>query len=35
MAKSEYARVYFNSFMKVLINENFDNSINKSFEEIL
>ena len=31
MAKSEYATVYF----KVLINENFDNSINKSFEEIL
>ena len=33
--KSEYARVYFNSFIKVVINENFNNSIDKSFEEIL
>ena len=33
--KIESAKVYFNSFIKIVINENFDNSIDKSFEEIL
>ena len=33
--KVEYAGIYLNSFNKVVINENFDNSINKSFEETL
>ena len=33
--KSEYARGYFHSFIKIVINENFDNSVNKSLEEIL
>ena len=33
--KSEYAGIYFNSFIKVVINENFGNSIDKSFKEIL
>ena len=33
--KSEYVKVCFNSFIKVVINENFDISIDKSFEEIL
>ena len=32
--KSEYAQIYFNSFIKVVINEIFNNSINKSFDEI-
>ena len=33
--KKEYAEVYFNSFIKIVINENFNNGIDKSFEEIL
>ena len=33
--KSEYAGIYFNSFIKVVINENFNNSNDKSFKEIL
>ena len=33
--KIEYAGVYLNSFIKIVINENFENSIHKSFEEIL
>ena len=33
--KKEYAGVYFNSFIKIVINENFDSGIDKSFEETL
>ena len=32
---TEYAGVYLNSFVKIVINENFESSIDKSFEEIL
>ena len=32
---TEYAGVYLNSFVKIVINENFEPSIDKSFEEIL
>ena len=33
--KKEYAETYFNLFVKIVMSENFDNSIDKSFEEIL
>ena len=33
--KVEYAKVYFNSFIKIVINENFESNIDKSIEEIL
>ena len=32
---TEYAGVYLNSFVKIVINENFEDGIDKSFEEIL
>ena len=32
---TEYAGVYLNSFVKIVINENFEPSIDKSFKEIL
>ena len=32
---TEYAGVYLNSFVKIVINENFETGIDKSFEEIL
>ena len=31
----EYAGVYLNSFIKIVINDNFNDGIDKSFEEIL
>ena len=33
--ETEYASVYFNSFIKTVINHNFEDSIDKCFEEIL
>ena len=32
---TEYADVYFNSLFKIVINDNFEHLIDKSFEEIL